>query len=63
MIKKSTGNWRMCMNFINFNKAYPKDSFPLQHIDQLVDATTGHKLLSFMDAYFSYNQIIMYPED
>ena len=37
------------------NKACPKDSFPLLRIDQLVDSTVGHKLLSFMDAFSSYN--------
>ncbi|KAK0572810.1 hypothetical protein LWI29_037640 [Acer saccharum] len=29
----------------------------------LVDATAGHDLLSFMDAYSSYNQILMHPDD
>ena len=32
-------------------------------MDQLVDATTRHKLLSFMDAYSGYNQIPMYKLD
>ncbi|KAI5339031.1 hypothetical protein L3X38_018303 [Prunus dulcis] len=41
----------------NVNMACPKDSFPLSRIDQLVDATAGHELLSFMDAYSGYNQI------
>ena len=40
-----------------------KDSFPLPRIDQMVDATAGHELLSFMDSYFGYNQIKMYPPD
>ncbi|KAI5345532.1 hypothetical protein L3X38_013409 [Prunus dulcis] len=31
--------------------------------DQLVDATAGHELLSFMDAYSGYNQIFMHPPD
>ncbi|KAI5338526.1 hypothetical protein L3X38_017797 [Prunus dulcis] len=39
------------------------DLFPLPRIDQLVDATAGHALLSFMDAYSGYNQIFMHPED
>jgi len=37
------------------NQAYPKDSFPLSRIDQLVDATSGYALLSFLDAYSGYN--------
>ncbi|KAL2470514.1 Ribonuclease H [Abeliophyllum distichum] len=44
-------------------KACPKDSFPLPRIDQRADATSGHELLSFMDAYSGYNQIPMYPHD
>ena len=28
-----------------------------------MDATAGHSLLSFMDAYSGYNQIRMSPED
>lgn len=35
----------------------------MSKIDQLVDATAGHELLSFMDAYSGYNQISMYGTD
>ena len=59
MVKKSNGKWRMCVDFTDLNKACPKDSFPLPMIDQLVNSTTGHKLLSFMDAFSRYNQILM----
>ncbi|XP_020412773.1 uncharacterized protein LOC109947254 [Prunus persica] len=61
MVRKGTGGWRMCQDYTDLNKAFPKDSFPLPRIDQLVDATAGHELLSFMDAYSGYNQIFMHP--
>ena len=48
---------------MNLNEACPKDSYPLPRIDQLVEAMAGHELLSFMDAYFGYNQIKMHPLD
>ena len=51
------------MDYSDLNKACPKDSFPLPRIDQLVDATSGHTLLSFMDAFSGYNQIWMAPKD
>ena len=51
------------MDFTDLNKACPKDNFPLPRIDQLVDATAGYELLSFMDAYSSYNQILMNKAD
>ena len=63
MVNKSNGKWRMCFDFKDLNKACPKDSFPLPIIDQLVDSTAGHKLLSFMDAFSGYNQILMDEDD
>ncbi|CAL9000626.1 unnamed protein product [Prunus brigantina] len=63
MVRKANGGWRMCQDYTDLNKACPKDSFPLPRIDQLVDATAGHELLSFMDAYSGYNQIFMDPAD
>ncbi|KAI5345228.1 hypothetical protein L3X38_013105 [Prunus dulcis] len=63
MVRKPRKGWRMCVDYTNLNRSCPKDSFPLPRIDQLVDATAGHALLSFMDAYSGYNQIFMHPED
>lgn len=62
LVKKKSAKWRTCIDFTDLNKACPKDSFPLPRIDQLVDATAGHQLLSFMDTYSGYNQIPMNPE-
>ena len=63
MVKKSNGKWRMCVDFTDLNKACPKDSYPLPRIDTLVNSTARHELLSFMDAFSSYNQIKMNEED
>ena len=53
MVKKANGKWRMCVDFTDLNKAYPKDSYPLPRIDTLVNSTTRHQLLSFMDAFLA----------
>lgn len=53
----------MCTNFTDLNKACPKDSYPLPNIDGLVDGASGCIMLSFLDAYSSYNQIPMYHPD
>ncbi|KAK0585999.1 hypothetical protein LWI29_037658 [Acer saccharum] len=63
VLVKKNNQWRMCVDFTYLNKSCPKDSFPLPRIDQLVDATAGHELLSFMDAYSGYNQIQMNKAD
>ena len=46
LVIKPNGKWRTCIDFTNINKACPKDSFSLPRIDQLVDATVWHELLS-----------------
>ena len=63
LVKKENGKWRLCIDLTDINKACPKDSFPLPRIDLIVDATAGHELLSFMDAFSGYNQISMDPGD
>ena len=63
LVKKANGKWWLCIDFTDINRACPKDSFPLPRIDLIVDAMAGYELLSFMDAFSSYNQISMDPSD
>nr|KYP74093.1 Transposon Ty3-I Gag-Pol polyprotein [Cajanus cajan] len=63
LIKKNSGKWCMCVDYTDLNKACPKDLYPLPTIDRLVDGASDHALLSFLDAYSGYNQIMMYPPD
>ena len=55
LVNKANGKWRMCVDFMDLNKACSKDCFPLPRIDQLVDSTAKYKLLTFMDAFSRYN--------
>jgi len=63
LVKKSNGKWRMCVDYTDLNRAFPKYAYPLPNIDKLVDNSSGYKLLSFMDAYSGYNQIPMAKDD
>nr|AAU89171.1 retrotransposon protein, putative, unclassified [Oryza sativa Japonica Group]ABF97756.1 retrotransposon protein, putative, unclassified [Oryza sativa Japonica Group] len=60
---KNNGKLRVCVDFRNLNKATPKDEYPMPIADQLVDAASGHKIISFMDGNAGYNQIFMAEED
>ena len=62
-VPKNDDKVRVCVDFRDLNKANPKDDFSLPHIDMLVDSTAGHHMLSFMDGFSGYNQILMAPED
>ena len=62
-VPKKDGKVRVCVDFKDLNKVSAKDDFPLPHIDLLVDNTAGHLILSFMDGFSRYKQIMMAPED
>ena len=62
-VPKKDGKVIVFVDVRDLNKASPKDDFPLPHIDLLVDSTTGHLMLSFMDGFSGYNKILMALED
>ena len=51
------------MDYTDLNEACPKNSSPLPQIDQIVDASAGHGMLSFLDVFLRYHQIPMHPLD
>ena len=63
VVKKKSGKWRVCVDFMDLNKVCPKDPFPMPKIDQLVDATVGHHRMSFLDAFQGYHQIPLALDD
>ncbi|XP_074271002.1 uncharacterized protein LOC141594921 [Silene latifolia] len=62
-VKKKNGQLCICVDFRDLNDACTKDDFPLPVTEIMIDATTGHEALSFMDCTAGYNQIQMAPED
>lgn len=62
LFKKSNEKCCMCLD-TNLNKACPNHCYPLPWIDQLVDDTICHELLTCMDAYSNYNQNKMHVLD
>jgi hypothetical protein len=63
VVPKRNGKWRMCVHYTSLIKVCPKDLFPLPRIDHVIDLTTGCELLSFLDAYSGYHQILLAEVD
>ena len=63
MVPKKGDKWKVCVDYTYLNEACSKDSFPLPRIDQIVDASTKHRMLSSLDAFSGYHQIPMHPLD
>ena len=62
-VNKKQGTIRVCINFRDLNKACPKDNFPTLHIDQIIKNYVESVIFSFMDGFFGYNQIEIFPAD
>ena len=41
MVKKANGKLQIYTDYIDMNRVYPKDAYPLPSIDRLVDGTCG----------------------
>ena len=62
-VNKKEGKIRVCTNFRDLNKAFPKDNYPTPFIDQILEDCVGDEIFSFMDGFYGYNQIQIKPED
>jgi hypothetical protein len=63
LVLKKNNTWQMCIDYTSLNKAYPKDPFALPRIDQVINSIAGCDLLSFLDAYSGYHQILLFQPD
>jgi hypothetical protein len=54
-VLKENGKLRVCIDFRDLNKATPMDGYPMPVANLLVDAASGHKVISFMDGNAGYN--------
>ena len=63
VVPKKGNKWRVCVDYTDLNDACQKDNFPLPLIDLIMDASAGHSMLSFLNAFSGYHQIPMHPPD
>ncbi|XP_015084196.1 uncharacterized protein LOC107027578 [Solanum pennellii] len=62
-VAKKDEKIRICVDYIDLNKASPKDNFPLPDIHILIDNCAKHEMQSFLDCNAGYHQILMDEEN
>jgi ribonuclease HI len=62
-VRKKNGEIRLYVDFKNLNKCSRKDNYPLPKMDHILQKVSGSKVMSFIDGFSGYNQIVVHPED
>jgi hypothetical protein len=55
LVAKKQGTIRVCIDYRDLNKTYPKDNYPMPFIDQIIDNCAGSVIFSFMGGFSGYN--------
>ena len=63
LVMKKNEKLRVCVDFRDLYATTPKDMYVMPIVDMLVDSTTNSDLLSFMDGFSRYNQILIVVDD
>ena len=63
LVMKKNWKLRVCVEFRDLYATTLKDMYVMPIADMLVDSTANNELLSFMDNFSGYNQILMAVDD
>jgi hypothetical protein len=62
-LKKKFGEIHLCVDFINLNRASTKYKYPVPSMEQLLQIVSEAQILSLLDAFSGYNQVLVLEED
>lgn len=63
LVRNKNSEIRLCVDFRNLNKSSLKDNYPLPKMDQLLQKVSGANIISMLDGFYGYNQIVVTLED
>jgi hypothetical protein len=63
VVRKKTGEIRLCVDFRDLNKASIKDNYPLPNMEFILQQVTGSACMSMLDGFSRYNQVLVAEED
>ena len=62
-VKKKNGDIQLCVHFWNLNKSSEKDNYPVPPMEQILQKVFGFEMLSLLDGFSGYNQILVSLDD
>jgi ribonuclease HI len=63
VVRKKSGDIHLCVDFQNHNQLSLKDNYPLSNMEHLLQRITGAGMMSMLDGFSGYNQILLKRED
>jgi ribonuclease HI len=63
LVRKKSGEIRLCVDFRNLNNSSLKDNYPLPKMDHVLERVVGANRMSMIDGFSGYNQISMNEQD
>jgi len=63
VVRKKTGDICMCVDFCNLNQFSLKDNYPLPNMEHFLQKVTGAGMMSMLDGFSGYNQVLLKRED
>jgi len=61
-VRKKMSEIRLCVDFRNLNRVSLKDNYPLPKMDHVLQRVVGARIMSLLDGFSGYNQILDHPE-
>ena len=63
LVKKKTGEWRLCVDYRRLNALTIKNSYPMPIMEEFLDELAGALWFSSLDLRYGYHQILVCPAD
>eukprot|EP00253_Pinus_taeda_P011737 PITA_11737 len=61
--RKKTREIRLCVDLRNLNQVSLKDHYPLPKMDHIFQRVVGSSIISLLDVFLGFNQILVHPDD
>jgi hypothetical protein len=63
LVRKKSGEIRLCVEFKNLNRSSKKDNYLLLKMEHILQRITRESRISMIDGFLGYNQILVLPKD